>query len=152
MKDTKDLEGKVLNIGDHYYTLHFQEDLDRRFERLGQCDLLRGKIWIDAAAPERPALSTLIHEVLEAIICNNTLDLKHPQIVVLENELFSFCMNNPEILEVLVKEAREKTGSNGVEFDDSMPPEEEVTKHIDEVCMIVNGRTIMEGESDAERS
>jgi len=134
MKYKDDLEGKVMNIGDHYFTIHFQEDLDRRFERLGQCDLLKGKIWIDADAPERPALSTLLHEIIEAIACNNTLELKHPQVVILENALFSFCMNNPDILEVLVKEAHAKTGSDGVEFDDSVPPVEEVMKHLEEVC------------------
>jgi len=118
MKYRDDLEGKVINIGDQYFTIHFQEDLDRRFERLGQCDLLKGLIWLDAEAPVRPILSTLIHEVVEAIVCNCALEIKHDKIVILENTLFSFCMNNPDVLEIYIREAHEKTGSKGRDIVD----------------------------------
>jgi hypothetical protein len=135
MKYRDELEGKVMNIGDHFFTIHFQEDLDRRFERLGQCDLLKGLIWLDAAAPERPVLSTILHEVVEAIVCQGALPIKHDVIVLLENALFSFCMNNPTILEILIKESHEKTGSKGLNVPDlepeDIPPLDEVLKRLD---------------------
>jgi hypothetical protein len=137
MKYTEEMEGLVLNILDQFFTIHFHKDLERRFERLGQADPLRGVIWLDADAHERNSLSTLLHEVVELIVTGNAIKMDHQDIVILENGLFMFCMRNIKVLEILLAEAKAKTGSRGMGPEalasmEPVPPEE-VEKVLEEL-------------------
>jgi len=136
MKYKERMEGLVLNIGDQYFTIHFHKDLERRFERLGQADPLRGVIWLDDEGHERNTLTTLIHEIVEMVITSNTIRLDHHDIVVLENGFFQFCMKNPKVLAILMEEAIAKTGAAGMAPEDlaniEPPPPEAVEKLLEE--------------------
>jgi hypothetical protein len=136
MKYKEKMEGLVLNIGDQYYTIHFHKDLERRFDRLGQADPLRGIIWLDEDGHERNTLTTLIHEIVETVVTSNTIRMEHHDICILENGFFQFCMKNPKVLEILAEEAYAKTGAAGLAPEDlaciEPPPPEAVEKLLEE--------------------
>ena len=74
---------------------------------LGRHEFRNQTILIDSEADKEQQLSTLLHEVIEAISSLNDLNLEHNKICVLEVGLYNFLTSNKFGLE-LIDELNEK--------------------------------------------
>ena len=73
----------------------------------GSQDLL-----IDTSQCKQHQLSTIFHEVIEAVNYHLELNMKHNLIMQLETGLYSFLSDNPEYLRELIKSGGKKCNSS----------------------------------------
>ena len=86
---------RQLKIGGILYNIVFK-DTHRGEQKMhcGYCNTENCEITLDNTLDIQAQESTLIHEVIEAINYNNNLNLKHNQIMVLENNLYQVLKDN----------------------------------------------------------
>jgi len=93
----------TLRILGHDIPVYEQKDLDREYNRAGHFDPKLMRIKIASGDAKGAQLSTVIHEVIEALDCILSLDLKHEeQLVKLEAGLFSVIQDNRKLIKRLL--------------------------------------------------
>lgn len=102
----KDIDGLVVDIAGVFFEVTAEKDMIERFGMQGQIDFRNNLIVIDPDMGDRDTLTVLIHEIIEGIIRRYQVSMPHEQIVFLECSLFTVLMNNPRLLEIILKEAR----------------------------------------------
>lgn len=103
------LNGQAVEIGGTNFQIGFKNRIMERFKVSGQTDFYNDTILIEANLTEGNTLVTLIHEMLEGISRKYHLDIPHELIDGLETYLFETFVENPHILEELLKYAKKLT-------------------------------------------
>jgi len=83
-----------LKIGGLLFRVIYTDHNDGPLDGYGACDIGNVTIYISEALPPKQQMSTLIHEILEAINGMYELQLNHTQICVLESGLYQVLTDN----------------------------------------------------------
>lgn len=81
---------KKLYFRDECYRVLFKKN----FKCYGETDFEKKTITIKHGLPPRALLSTFIHEVLHALECEHSIDLKHSTVYALELGILEMLMDN----------------------------------------------------------
>lgn len=94
----------TLRILGHDVPVYEKEDLAREFGRRGHFDPVKMQIKVASGYADSVNLSTIIHEILEAIDATLDIDLKHDaQLTKLEAGLCAVIQDNKKVLKKLLK-------------------------------------------------
>ncbi len=84
---------QTIKIGGHLITVKEVEDLDNE-DNMGRWIIDKNEIQIEKNMPQSQKETTLIHEILEAIVGMNDLKLEHRIISLLETSLYQVLKDN----------------------------------------------------------
>jgi hypothetical protein len=98
----------TFKIGGHYYDLSLVDHLISQHSLWGRCNHISKHIEIDSTIKISDFMATLIHEGMEGINTQRSLNLEHNVLTNMEDGIFQMLIDNADLFIGLLKELKEK--------------------------------------------